>query len=201
MNRDELRRLEKAAREKDKKHLAEWAANYENQVNYLVRREYEKHYQDEIKNSIDNFCLALAYTAHFCEATLLDENTLPEFMEDFFVTVDMFRTGEYKPEDYKEELEKCGFVMDDLLYKPREHKIITVCGNFDKLLFNKLTNENNIVIFSNNNKEMTRDKIKISDIVYISNKERFKTEIEIAKEFNKIIRYMEDEDSEHNNSN
>ena len=38
INRDELRRLEKAAREKDNKHLVAWAEQFEDQI----RREYEK---------------------------------------------------------------------------------------------------------------------------------------------------------------
>ena len=63
LDRNELRRLEKAAREKDKKHLMEWAIAYED----MLRKEYEKAYEDEIQNAIDNFLVAIAYTLHFNE--------------------------------------------------------------------------------------------------------------------------------------
>ena len=56
--------------------------------------------------AVDRFIVAIAYTAHFSEVAKMGRKRLPEFMEDLFVTVEMFRTGEYTPEDYKEELEK-----------------------------------------------------------------------------------------------
>ena len=62
MDRFELRRLEKAAREKDKRHLIDWAKQYEDQIEANLRKEYEKVYQEEIQNSIDNFVVALSYT-------------------------------------------------------------------------------------------------------------------------------------------
>ena len=58
LNRNEIRRLEKAAREKDKKHLLEWAIQFEDSI----RRIFEKEYQDEIQTSVDNFMIAVAYT-------------------------------------------------------------------------------------------------------------------------------------------
>lgn len=104
LNREELRRLEKAAKEKDKRHLMEWATAYEN----MLRREYEKAYQEEIENAINNFLVAIVYTLHFSEKTKFGSKKLPEFMEDLMVTVEMYRTGEYKPDEYLEELDKCG---------------------------------------------------------------------------------------------
>lgn len=107
LNRDELRRLEKAAREKDKKKLAEWAAMYDDQL----RRDYEENYKDEISNAVDNFLLAVAYTLRFSEETEFGPKRLPAFMEDMYATIDMFRTGEYKPEEYKEALKKSGVIL------------------------------------------------------------------------------------------
>ena len=45
MNRDELRRLQKAARDKDLNKLREWAELYERQLQEILRREYEKLYR------------------------------------------------------------------------------------------------------------------------------------------------------------
>lgn len=108
LDRNELRRLEKAAREKDKKHLMEWAVAYED----MLRREYEKAYEDEIQNAIDNFLVAIVYTLHFNEKTKFGPKKLADFMEDLMVTVDMYRMGEYKPDEYLEELKKCGVYFE-----------------------------------------------------------------------------------------
>ena len=187
INRDEIRRLEKAAREKDKKHLVEWAKRYEQQIEFIMRQYYEKMYQEEINDSINNFIFAVAYTAYFSEETNLNNETLPEFMSDLFATIDMYRTGEFTPQEYVKELSDNGFVVDDITYKPREHQVITVCGNFDKNLFNKLSNQNKIVIFANNNKELNVSKIRVADEVYITDEEKFKDEIELAKKYHKSL--------------
>lgn len=121
-NRDELRRLEKAAREKDKRKLADWAMQFEDSI----RREYEKAYEDEIQNAIDNFLVAIVYTLHFNEKTRLGPKKLPDFIEDLMVTVDMYRTGEYKPDEYLEELDKCHIHFEphdwSKIYREKEGK-------------------------------------------------------------------------------
>ena len=104
VDRNELRRLERAAREKDKKHLLEWAEQFENQI----RIEYENAFQKEVSEAIDNFCVAIAYTLHFSEKTKFGEKRIKEFLDDTFVTVDMFRKGEYSPEEYKKQLNDAG---------------------------------------------------------------------------------------------
>lgn len=218
VNREEIRRLQKAAREKDKKHLVEWMIQYDTQINERLRQEYERNYRDEISNSIDNFCLAVAYTAKFSETTNLGKKRLPEFMEDLFVTIDMFRTGEFKPEDYRKELEQCGIKLDSYKYKPRERKIITICGSskFKDEILNKqqeLTLDNWLVFFDGvfehadninltkeqkeNLNNLHKEKIRISDAIYVVNKngyigESTKSEIEFAKQHNKKVYYLED---------
>lgn len=221
MNRNDLRRLEKAAREKDKKYLAEWADDFENQLRYLMRKEYEARYQDEIESSIENFLLATAYTAVFSESTnLLKSGNLPDFMEDLFVTIDLFRTGEYKPKEYEEILKENGFEMDKMKYKPREHKVITLCGStkFKEDFLRKqeeLTLKGYIVLsvgvfVHDDNIEVTeeqkieldkihKDKIRMSDVIYVINRDNYigestKSEIEFAKELNKTVMYMEEEE-------
>lgn len=148
INRNEIRRLEKAAREKDKKHLAEWASNLEIQMLRDVTKDLENKYQEDIQSAWENLILATAYTLHFSEETKLDADTLPSFMEDLLVTVDMYRTGEYSPKEYEEELDKCGVKLEGYDYqkvykdyigtldkdlvafiKKPHRKIITICGS------------------------------------------------------------------------
>ena len=116
MDRSEIRRLQKAARSNNKLALAEWASQFESQISEKLRIKYEKAYNDELQNSIDNMITSIAYTLHFSEATHLGKKRLPEFMEDLFVTIDMFRTGEYKPEDYENQLKEVGITIDTYDY-------------------------------------------------------------------------------------
>ena len=108
--KEEIRRLEKSARDKDKRKLWEWALQFENQI----KKEYESVMEEDLGNSIDIMCLALAYTLSFNEKTKFGADRLTDFLDDFFVTVDMFSTGEYSPEDYAKQLEKKGIYFDNI---------------------------------------------------------------------------------------
>lgn len=117
IDKNEIRRLEKAARDKDKRKLYDWAVQFEGQIRNELDKQYEEAYRKTLLEAVDNFCIAIAYTAHFCEHTKLGKTRLPDFMEDLFITVDMFRTGEYNPEEYKKELERCGVHFNEYKYK------------------------------------------------------------------------------------
>ena len=205
LNRNELRRLEKAAREKDKRHLVDWAKQYDNQI----RLEYEKAYHEEIDHSINVFLTAVAYTAHFSEETKLGKKKLPEFMEDLFISIDMFRTGEYKPEEYKEELEKNGIYQDMYDYNARRKRIITIVGTLDNLdIIHSKERELTLkgyMVFTNILYQVNTDevldvynsKIRISDELYIINEkqeitEEMQKEIDFARSLKKLITYMEE---------
>ena len=108
--RDEIRRLEKAARDKDKRKLWEWAIQFENQI----KQEYERHYEQDLGDSIDIMCLALAYTLSYNEKTKFGAGRLTDFLDDFFVTVDMFSSGEYSPADYAKQLETKGIYFENI---------------------------------------------------------------------------------------
>lgn len=135
-NRNELRRLEKAAKEKDKQKLIDWGMQFEQQVSELYRIEFENVYQNEMQSSISILMTAIAYSLAFSEEVLLNKDSLPGFMEDLFVTIDLFRTGEYKPEDYEKELKDNGFQIDvydySKIYKDRTQK-------YDELIKEYLT--------------------------------------------------------------
>ena len=106
INKDEIRRLEKAARDKDKHKLADWASQFEEQI----RQEYNRAYHDELGSAIDIFTLTIVYTLHFNQMTKFGNKRIKDFMDDLYETIDMFRRGEAKPNDYKKQLE------DDNIY-------------------------------------------------------------------------------------
>ena len=148
VNRDEVRRLEKAARDKNKKKLADWIKNFETYIDSMVRRDYAQACQDEIVQNFDNIIMAVAYTAYFSEESYVDNKNIADFMSDLFATIDMYRTGEYTPSEYTDILKKDGVQIDnydsDLIYKKylnifdtdlvrflktKPSKLITICGN------------------------------------------------------------------------
>lgn len=90
-------------------------AKYEGRIREVekyLRREYEdkykKSYEEQLENAIDIFMMTIVYTLHFNESTKFGNKRIQDFMDDLIETVDMFRRGEAKPEDYEEQLKKEG---------------------------------------------------------------------------------------------
>ena len=73
---------------------------------------------------MQNFITAIAYTLHFSEEVQLKQDELASFMDDLFISVDMFRKGEYKPEEYEEQLKEDGIQIAkydyDRLYREKD---------------------------------------------------------------------------------
>lgn len=206
MDRNEVRRLQKAARDNNKLALGEWATKFENGIRREFEREYEKAFQAELAASIDNFLTATAYTALFSEETHLDKDTLPSFMEDLFVTIDMFRTGEYSPEEYRNALKENGVEVEDYSYRSTMSKIITIIGKEDATLIQPMLCKKGYIVLYRKLKEddkIHREKIMLADELYVAVKkyedltEKDKEDIKFARDKGKKIIYMyEEEDNE-----
>lgn len=206
MDRNEVRRLQKAARDNNKLALGEWATKFENGIRREFEREYEKAFQAELAASIDNFLTATAYTALFSEETHLDKDTLPSFMEDLFVTIDMFRTGEYSPEEYRNALKENGVEVEDYSYRSTMSKIITIIGKEDATFIQPMLCKKGYIVLYRKLKEddkIHREKIMLADELYVAVKkyedltEKDKEDIKFARDKGKKIIYMyEEEDNE-----
>lgn len=120
LNRDEYRNLKSFSREQ----MEKWLQGYYNVTYNSLRKEFESSYKDELDNSIQNFITAIAYTLHYNEEVHLQRDELVSFMDDLFVSVDMFRRGEYRPEDYREQLREDGIEIAkydyDRLYREKD---------------------------------------------------------------------------------
>lgn len=112
LSRDEYRKI----RSMSKETMEKWLSNRNAIMYESLRKEFERNYQEELQCSIDCFITAIAYTLHFSEETHFGQKRLSSFIEDMLVTVDMFRTGEYKPEEYEEELKKAGIKINSYDY-------------------------------------------------------------------------------------
>ena len=115
MDKEEFKRLQraenKAFKRKSKQALYDWGIQFEEQINKKINEAYEKKFKEELGYSIDCFTIALMFTLHFGETTKFGSKRLNKIMQDINATVDMFRTGEYSPDEYKEMLKKDGIIL------------------------------------------------------------------------------------------
>jgi len=106
-DKNELNRLERALKDKDKTKLTDWARQFENQL----IDQYELAFRKELDQAIDNFIVTIVYTLHFNEKTKFGRERIKDFMDDLFSTIELYTTEEYKPEEYIEILRKDGILV------------------------------------------------------------------------------------------
>ena len=107
LDKNEIHRLKKAAKDNNINKIYDWA----NQLEYQLSQQYEKVFEQELVESLDNFILTIVYTLHFHESTKFGKKRIGEFMNDLLETIDMFKRGEAVPEDYKQQLKKDGIIF------------------------------------------------------------------------------------------
>lgn len=107
LDKNEIHRLKKAAKDNNISKLYDWA----NQLEYQLSQQYEKAFEQELEDALENFILTIVYTLHFHESTKFGKKRISEFMDDLLETIDMFKRGEAVPEDYKQQLKKDGIIF------------------------------------------------------------------------------------------
>lgn len=121
MDRNEFRRLEKAAKKADKNNskqaLYDWGLQLEEQIRNELEQAYEKKFKQDLSGSIDVFLLAIVYVLHFSETTKLGNKRLMSIMSDISATFEMFSTGEYAPADYEQQLLDDGIKFKEIMEK------------------------------------------------------------------------------------
>ena len=120
LNRDEYRTIKSMSKEQ----MEKWLYNRNVTMYNALRKEFNDAYKDELDSSVQNFITAIAYTLHFNDDVHLQNDELAGFMDDLFVSVDMFRKGEYRPEEYEEQLREDGIQIAkydyDRLYREKD---------------------------------------------------------------------------------
>lgn len=104
LSREEYRKIKNYS----KAEMDRWLQLEHNIMYNTLRKQFDNAYREELDSSIQNFLYAIAYTLHYNEDVAIDSDKMASFMQDLFVTVDLFRTGDYKPEDYNEALKEDG---------------------------------------------------------------------------------------------
>ena len=120
LSRDEFRTLKRISKEQ----MEKWLQGYYNVTYNSLRKEFNDVYKDELDSSVQNFITAIVYTLHYNEDVYLQHDELNSFMEDLFISVEMFRKGEYRPEEYREQLKEDGIIIAeydyDRLYREKD---------------------------------------------------------------------------------
>lgn len=125
LSRDEYRKIKTMSKET----MERWLSNRNASMYESLRKIFEKEYQDEVDSSINNFLVAIAYTLTFTEEIKIEKGAIAGVIEDLLVTVDMFRTGEYKPQDYEKELKENGVTFEPYdytkMYRKKKEDLLT----------------------------------------------------------------------------
>lgn len=134
LSRDEFRNLKSFSKEQ----MEKWLQGYYNITYNSLRKEFNDAYKDELDSSVQNFITAIVYTLHFNEDIHLQHDELASFMDDLFVSVEMFRKGEYNPEDYREQLREDGIEIAkydyDKLYREKDAPYKDMCERLIEFL-------------------------------------------------------------------
>lgn len=157
LSRDEYRKIKGMSKDE----MSRWLDYHNMMINNSIRKEYNEAYKDELDSSVQNFITAIAYTLHYNDDVHLQHDELNSFMEDLFVSVELFRKGEYNPEEYREQLREDGIEIAKydydrlyrqcrekaknkyLPYKERNEKAIKLNGEIKTKVFDmeNITNE------------------------------------------------------------
>lgn len=144
LSREDFRRMKGFSKEE----MENWLQIYYNSLYNNLRKSFNEAYKEELDCSVQNFITAIVYTLHFSDDVSLQHDELNSFMEDLFVSVEMFRKGEYNPEDYREQLREDGIEIAkydyDRLYREKD---APYKEKYDKLVefLNKTTSKAKVI--------------------------------------------------------
>lgn len=113
ITKDEMHRLKKVLKNEDnEKKLKDWAYGLALQINSInakgYRDDYNKRLHESIEKILKNTNATIVYTLHFNEKCKFGCKRIEDFMQDYFVTYELFDKGEIMPEDLLKQLKDDG---------------------------------------------------------------------------------------------
>lgn len=114
LDTNELNRLQRCAKNKDKKEIIKWAQDFENRLHNKYYEIYKKEYINWLSETFKDLDVAMMYTLHFNEHTKFGNKRLTSVMNDLSVTMRGLYRNEFKREEYKEALKDDGIkILED----------------------------------------------------------------------------------------
>lgn len=110
-DKNELNRLERAVKDKNKLKVVEWGMQFENTIKQRYEEIFKEELEKQVHQAIERYMITIIFTLHFNDKLKFDEKTIRDFMQDVVATVDGFDKNEYSLEEYKQMLRD-----DDVLY-------------------------------------------------------------------------------------
>lgn len=111
---NELNRLQRCAKNKDKKEIIKWGQEFEDRLNKKYYEIYKKQYMIWLKETFKDLDVALMYTLHFNESTKFGKKRLKSVMNDLVVTMQGFHKKEFNRKEYNKMLKDDGInVLED----------------------------------------------------------------------------------------
>lgn len=101
---NELNRLQRCAKNKDKKEIIKWGQEFEAMLNKKFYDIYKKQYMIWLEETFKDLDTALMYTLHFNEYTKFGNKRLKSVMDDLAITLKGFYKGEFERKDYNKML-------------------------------------------------------------------------------------------------
>ena len=103
---NELNRLQRCAKNKDKKEIVKWARDFERRLSELYHERYKQHYLDEFEERLKDIDTALLYVLHFGESTRFGNKRLRGTMDDLSVVIKDMHNGQFNRNELREMLVK-----------------------------------------------------------------------------------------------
>lgn len=108
---NELNRLQRCAKNKDKNEIKKWGQDFEHRINEKYYELYKKQYIIWLEETFKDLDIALMYTLHFNEYTKFGNKRLKSVMDDIAEALRGFYKGEFKREEYRKMLKDDGIKL------------------------------------------------------------------------------------------
>lgn len=138
MNKNEMRRLKKALKDKNEDKLLEWAILVEEQCQARANRIFKQEYDKLLTKFMEVAETALLYVLHFSESTKFGQKRLLNFWQELEVTIDLLANKEYELKEYQDELMKDKIYIKlpemDESYKTEKQRVNDLMEEYDNKL-------------------------------------------------------------------
>ena len=110
---NEINRLHRCAKNKDKNEIIKWGQQFEQYVREKYAEEYKKYYLKQYEERLKDLDTATLYTLHFNENCKFGNKRLKSVMDDLAATIRGFYNNEYDRAEYRKMLKDDGIKIED----------------------------------------------------------------------------------------